>query len=95
MSIVIYLCREVLIKCLAHTEAVIDFGDDDREGDINDDAMYALIPKVTILRDQLKTHLLDGRRGELVREGIRIALIGPPNAGTYSKYSELFTHNYV
>lgn len=49
--------------------------------------MYALIPKVTILRDQLKTHLLDGRRGELVREGIRIALIGPPNAGTYAVQS--------
>jgi len=74
--------RDVLMKCLAHTEAVIDFGDDDREGDINDDAMYTLIPKVSRLRDQLKTHLLDGRRGELVREGIRIALIGPPNAGT-------------
>ena len=57
--------------------------------------MYALIPKVTILRDQLKTHLLDGRRGELVREGIRIALIGPPNAGTYAVYSVLFTQFYL
>ena len=26
--------RSVLLKCLAHTEAVIDFGDDDREDDI-------------------------------------------------------------
>lgn len=73
--------RDVLIKCLAHTEAVIDFGDDDREEDVNDSALSALVPLVRNLRDDLEKHLRDGRKGELVREGIRIALAGPPNAG--------------
>ena len=67
--------------CLAHTEAVIDFGDDDRENDVTDAAMSALVPRVHTLRRELQRHLQDGRRGELVREGIRIALAGPPNAG--------------
>jgi tRNA modification GTPase len=43
--------RKELVGCLAHTEAVIDFGDDDREEDVNDSAMWALIPRVRKLRD--------------------------------------------
>lgn len=76
--------REELIGCLAHTEAVIDFGDDDREDDVNDSAMWALLPRVQHLVDELVVHLQDGRRGEIVREGVRIALVGPPNAGKSS-----------
>jgi len=77
------------MKCLAHTEAVIDFGDDDREDDVNDSAMYALIPKVKELREELEFHLRDGRKGEIIREGIRIALAGPPNAGKSSLINAL------
>ena len=69
------------MSCLAHTEAVIDFGDDDRELDINESALSALIPRVRILQQELEMHLKDGRRGEIVREGVQIALAGPPNAG--------------
>lgn len=69
------------MSCLAHTEAVIDFGDDDREDDVSDAALLALQPRVKKLLNELQGHLKDGRRGELVREGIHIALAGPPNAG--------------
>jgi hypothetical protein len=34
------------MSCLAHFEAVIDFGDDDREDDVSDAAITALLPKV-------------------------------------------------
>lgn len=64
---------------------MIDFGDDDREDDISDDALYALTPKVGALLSELERHLADGRRGEMVREGVRIALAGPPNAGTTAR----------
>jgi len=72
------------MSCLAHTEAVIDFGADDREDDVSDAALHALQPRVRTLLAELQRHLHDGRRGELVREGIHIALAGPPNAGTIS-----------
>ena len=76
--------RDVLTKCLAHTEAVIDFGDDDREEDVNDSAMWTLLPKIKLLKEELMTHLTDGRKGEIIRDGLRIALAGPPNAGKSS-----------
>ena len=69
------------MKCLAHTEAVIDFGDDDREGDINDSAMNPLIPIILNLRNELERHLHDGKKGEIIREGVQIALVGQPNSG--------------
>lgn len=60
---------------------MIDFGDDDREDDVSDDALDALIPRVKTLLKELEHHLQDGRKGEIVRDGVRIALAGPPNAG--------------
>lgn len=81
--------RGVIVKCLAHTEAVIDFGDDDREEDVDDSNMYVLMPKVQDLRDEIEYHLKDGRKGELVREGLRVALAGPPNAGKSSLMNAL------
>lgn len=73
--------RQELLGCLAHTEAVIDFGDDEREDDINDSAMDLLRPRIRKLLDELHYHLRDGRRGEIVRDGVKVALVGPPNAG--------------
>ena len=71
------------MHCLAHMEAVIDFGDDDRENDVTDDACSALYPRVERLLRDLHAHLDDGRRGEIIREGYRIVLAGPPNAGIF------------
>lgn len=63
-------------------EAVIDFGDDDRENDVTEDACKPLYPRMAALKKELSDHLDDGRRGEIIREGFRIVLAGPPNAGT-------------
>jgi tRNA modification GTPase len=69
------------MKCLAHTEAVIDFGDDDRESDISEDAMIPLHPIIRNILSELKAHLSDGKRGEIIREGVQVAIVGNPNAG--------------
>ena len=89
--------RQELIAGLAHAEAVIDFGDDERLGDDDDsylgddpDAQYqeeqesvwgGVTDKMNALACAMDRQLLDQRRGELVREGLQIAIVGPPNAG--------------
>lgn len=88
----IFLNREELMKCLAHTEAVIDFGDDDREGDINDSAMDPLIPITHRICQEIRRHLADGRKGEIIREGIKIALVGQPNAGRITLFPLALRH---
>lgn len=40
--------------------------------------------KVTSLRDQITKYLDDGRRGEIIRSGIHLAIVGPPNSGKSS-----------
>lgn len=81
--------RSELIRSLAHTEAVIDFGDDDRESDVNDGVMWSLVPRIEVLRDDILKYVRDGRRGEIVREGINIALCGKPNSGKSSMINAL------
>ena len=92
--------RAMLIKGLAHAEAVIDFGDDEALGDDDnddDDDDYTqqwniwgdVRLKMQDLCHQMEFHLQDSRRGELVREGLKIAIVGPPNAGKSSLFNVL------
>lgn len=68
--------REEIKNCLAHAEAVIDFGDD-----VEDSAFEAIVPRVAELRRTMEEHLHDRYRGEIVRGGARVAIVGKPNAG--------------
>lgn len=70
--------REALSSIRAQIEACIDFPEED---DVINDALEALGPKISALNGQLEKHLQDGKRGERIREGLSIALIGPVNAG--------------
>ncbi|KAL3662630.1 hypothetical protein V7S43_012481 [Phytophthora oleae] len=74
--------RDSLVKCLAYTEAMIDFGDD--EDDVSDAAYEFAVDRVRALADSIRGHLADGRRGEILRSGIHVAILGPPNAGKSS-----------
>jgi len=86
--------RKELISGLAHAEAVIDFGDDevldedeDGMGDDGDGGMSiwgTIPPRMTSLREAMDRHLADASRGELLRDGLRIAIVGRPNAGKSS-----------
>jgi tRNA modification GTPase len=74
------LLRKKLLKILSHIEAKIDFPDEDLPNDIlkeikkNSDAVLKNIEK--ILNDQ--------KVGERIREGFKIAILGPTNAGKSS-----------
>ena len=77
--------RERLIAALARLEAAVDFPDEDLP-----EALEAEIaPRIQALADELEEALADDGRGERVREGFRIALVGAPNAGKSSLLNRL------
>lgn len=77
--------RGQLIRAAAWIEAAIDFPDEEIPENTWSDSRSTL----TALKRQLLAHLNDQRRGEIVREGFQIAVIGPPNAGKSSLVNAL------
>ena len=69
--------RGELVGIAAQLEALIDFADEDLPASVE----RALRTSTSDLRSALARHLDDGGAGELVRDGVTIALIGPANAG--------------
>jgi tRNA modification GTPase len=61
---------------------MIDFGDD--EDDVTEEAYEQAIFRVTELMKSIKKNLADGRKGEILRNGVQVAILGPPNAGKSS-----------
>ena len=51
---------------------------------MDESVLSALVPRLQRLRSDLQQQLIRGRRGELVRDGLRVVLVGPPNAGKSS-----------
>lgn len=69
-----------LIAILAHLEASIDFADEELPPDL----AQRQAAELRSLAEAVAAHLADGRRGERLRDGFQIAIIGPPNAGKSS-----------
>jgi tRNA modification GTPase len=72
--------RARLIRAAAWIEAGIDFADEDIPAEASQKSRASL----QALAREIRTHLNDGRRGEIVREGLHVAVIGAPNAGKSS-----------
>ena len=77
--------REKLLKILSFVEAKIDFPEEDLPEDnlkkIKNDSSYVLNEINQILNDQ--------KVGEIIREGFKIAIVGPTNAGKSSLLNNL------
>jgi tRNA modification GTPase len=69
--------RQRLIETLALTEAGIDFADEDVPADL----MPEVRARTQALADEIGRVLDDGHRGERLRDGLVVAIAGPPNAG--------------
>jgi tRNA modification GTPase len=70
--------RSQLIQALALVEARIDFSD---EADVPQDLVTPALQIARTLEGEIASSLADGRRGERLREGLVVAIAGPPNAG--------------
>ena len=77
--------RSRLIRAAAWIEAGIDFADEDIPADAAAQSRNAL----GAILQEIEAHLNDGRRGEILREGLHVAVIGPPNAGKSSLVNAL------
>ncbi len=77
--------RRALLHVMADVEAEIDFSDQDLPFALGSQAMARLRD----LEEEMGRHLMGGGRGELVREGVRVAIIGAPNAGKSSLLNAL------
>jgi tRNA modification GTPase len=78
--------RGLLLTAMAALEASIDFPD---ETDIPGEIDRTALGPIAALVDELEAALGDAGRLSAVREGFRIAILGPPNAGKSSLMNRL------
>ena len=76
---------DTLKRILAHQEADIEFPDEDMPAHLSD----KLKPEIIALVKEMKLHLDDKRRGERLRNGALVAILGAPNAGKSSLLNAL------
>jgi tRNA modification GTPase len=69
--------RARLIKAMALVEAGIDFSEEEVPAEVIESGRMV----ARELEREIRGHLADGHRGERLREGVSVAIVGPPNAG--------------
>ena len=65
---------------LAHVEAYIDF-EADEVSDVTSAAYTNLLKDAERFKEKIEKFLQEGQISESIREGLKVSIIGPPNAG--------------
>ncbi|XP_076101005.1 5-taurinomethyluridine-[tRNA] synthase subunit GTPB3, mitochondrial-like [Mytilus galloprovincialis] len=73
--------RSRIIKMMANVEAFIDFSEDEN---IEEDIINYVNKEVNDILLEIENHLHDNRRGERLRSGVRVTILGEPNVGKSS-----------
>ena len=73
--------RTEVLRALAHVEAAIDFGEDEVPPA---EVLAGVAARVHRLVPEMEEALGEARRGERLRTGVQITIVGPPNAGKSS-----------
>jgi len=77
--------RSRLIASLGRAEAAIDFSDDG----VGETEFNAARQAAEEISQEIQEHMDDAGRGESLREGLRLTILGPPNAGKSSLINAL------
>ena len=76
--------RQQLLLARGELEALIDFSEDQHFDESPTELCASVLQQVWVLRRMLQAHSTNAMRGEMLRNGISISLLGAPNAGKSS-----------
>ncbi|WEW61906.1 mitochondrial splicing system protein [Emydomyces testavorans] len=76
--------RQQLLYARGELEALIDFSEDQHFDESVEDFMVSVTGQVRKLLNEINVHIENASKGELLRSGIKVALLGAPNAGKSS-----------